>query len=69
MLLSHCSGGPLLGGSSSDSGFLGGNSRFGSVFGVEESPVELSVLPETTWAVRMEGPKLVTFLHFPSSLL
>lgn len=42
---------------------------FGFVFGIEESPVELFVWLEMTWAGRAEGPKLVAFLYFSTLLL
>lgn len=65
----HNSGGPLLGHFPVAGGSSGGESRLRFVEGIEGSPVELSLWPDTTWAGRMEGPKLIAFLHFSASLL
>lgn len=45
-------------------GFLAGNSLFGSIFDVDENPVELSVWLETTWADQTEVYKLVAYALF-----
>lgn len=69
MLLSHCSGRPLLGGFFGDSGFHFGGSWSNFVLGVGENFVELSVSQAVTWAGLTEVRKLVAFLHFFALLL
>lgn len=69
LLLSRCSNDGLLGYFPATTRFLSRKSLFGSIVGLEVSPAELLVWPETTWAGRMEGPKLITFLHFFALLL
>lgn len=69
LLLSHCFGNDILGDLLVTMGFVGGNYQFGSIRGVEESQLEVSLWPETIWAGQMKGPKLVIFLHFSTLLL
>lgn len=49
--------------------FLSGNYWFGSIGGIEENPLELSIWLETIWAGWTEGLKLVPFLYFSAMLL
>lgn len=61
MLLLHCFGDSLLGGSfSAIGGFSSVRSRLGFVDGVEERPVAVSIWPKTAWAGHTKGPKLIT---------
>lgn len=57
LLLSCCSDDGLSGGFPVTKGFPIKKSQFGLVEGVEESLIELSVRPETTWDGQTEGTK------------